>query len=241
MEIGNKDNLPEEDWDLYPESAGGLPQGGYLSPLFSNIYLSDFDHTMIKNKYKLIRYADDFIVMCKTLEEAEGAYILTRYMLEDLLGLEMHPRVDKDKKARTRIIKITQTTIQFLGVHFNGVRIWPDSEKRKRLSEKLAAISSSSKNVLELLTKMRNLMEGWVAAYGFTDLNTTYVKLIDDEVNRILWLSLKKFGWKLKPNGFLANTQREKSGVGPIAWHLDKVRGNFDESDRDIFTKYWSQ
>jgi len=239
MEVGNKDMMPEEDWELYPESAGGLPQGGYLSPLFSNIYLSDFDHSMIKNRYKLIRYADDFIVMCKTIEEAEDAYTLTRYLLEDKLGLKMHTRDDIDKKARTRIVKITQTSIQFLGIQFNGVRIWPDSEKRKKLSEKLSKVSSSSKNVIDLLTRMRNLIEGWIAAYGFTDLPVNYIKAIDNEVNIILGHSLKKFGWKLK-SGFLSELQRENSGVNPISWYLSKIRINYKEDDRDIFSKYWS-
>ena len=56
MEVGNKANLPEEDWELFPESAAGLPQGGYLSPLFSNAYLSMFDHMMLEARFRLIRF-----------------------------------------------------------------------------------------------------------------------------------------------------------------------------------------
>jgi RNA-directed DNA polymerase len=61
MEIGNREDLPEEDWELFPDSTTGLPQGGYLSPLFSNVYLSSFDHRMLAADFHLIRYADDFV------------------------------------------------------------------------------------------------------------------------------------------------------------------------------------
>lgn len=101
MEVGNLEDLPKEDWELYPESSTGLPQGGYLSPLFSNVYLSEFDHRMLDGNFRLIRYADDFIVMCKTRKEAEKAYQLARDILENKLDLKLHERNDTKKEART--------------------------------------------------------------------------------------------------------------------------------------------
>lgn len=152
MEVGNKANLPEEDWELFPESAAGLPQGGYLSPLFSNVYLSMFDHMMLAARFNLIRYADDFIVLCKSIEEAEEAYKLTQDILETRLGLKLHERNDGTKQAKTRIVRVTQTPIKFLGIEFDGLRIWPDSEKRKLFSNKLSGLNKKSRTVRELLT-----------------------------------------------------------------------------------------
>jgi len=143
MEIGNKKDLPQEDWELYPESSSGLPQGGYLSPLFSNIYLATFDHRMLQEGFRLIRYADDFIVMCETIEEAGRAYDLSREILEKNLGLKLHPRDDNNHEARTRIIRVSQTLIQFLGIQFNGSRIWPAAEKRQKLSQKMGKLEYS--------------------------------------------------------------------------------------------------
>src|ERR1700752_17684 len=78
MEIGNRDDLSTDERNLYPEGSVGLPQGGYLSPLFANIYLSELDQAMIKARFRLIRYADNFIVMCKSRAEAEQAYKLVK-------------------------------------------------------------------------------------------------------------------------------------------------------------------
>ena len=51
----------------------GVPQGGVASPLWSNIYLTPFDHAMTEAGYRLTRFADDFVVICNTRQEAEAA------------------------------------------------------------------------------------------------------------------------------------------------------------------------
>ncbi len=239
MEIGNKNELLDDDFELYPESSVGIPQGGYLSPLFSNIYLSELDQSMLRGNFQLIRYADDFIIMCKTMGEAENAYNLAKKILEDDLNLKLHPRSDTDKQAKTRIVKVSQTTINFLGIQFNGMRIWPDPEKRIKLSNKLSSINKNSRHVRELLNSINNLLEGWVAAYGFCDLNENYMNEIDNEVGKVLWIGLKNFGWKLKPK-FLSKEQRLNSGIKSIHWHLDVVRGNLRKEGK-LFSKYWSK
>lgn len=240
MEIGNRDQLSAEDKKLFTGSSVGLPQGGYLSPLFSNIYLSEFDQRMLKARFSLIRYADDFIVMCKTLDEAEKAYELAKTVLEGELGLTIHIRNDNDPKAKTRVVNLGKQKIKFLGIQFDGRRISPDPEKRLEFSNKLSIIRNESRNVMELLISTRNLLEGWVAAYGFTDLNQKYVNKIDDEINKNLWQTLNDFDWKLKPRLALTKSQRQNSGVNPLQWYLDKIRSGFDAKDRELFAKYWN-
>lgn len=240
MEIGNKQELEDEDWTLFPEGSVGLPQGGYLSPLFSNIYLSEFDKEMLKEHFRLIRYADDFIVMCKSKAEAAKAHDLSRAVLGKRLGLKLHRRNDKDEKSKTRIINVKNKKIRFLGVEFDGVRIVPDPKKRVDLSSKLLKIGKKSRNVSNLLTFTKNLLEGWVAAYAFTDINEKDLTSIENEVNKMLWQSLYVFGWKLRPKD-LSEKQRLNSGVNPIGWHINKIRAGFRNEDRELLAKYWTK
>jgi hypothetical protein len=86
---------------------------------------------------------------------------------------------------------------------------------------------------------MRNLLEGWVAAYGYTDFNTNYIELIDDEVNKHLWKALKKLKWKISQST-LSIEQRDYSGVKSTGFYLNSLRNNMIEKDRELFKKYWN-
>jgi RNA-directed DNA polymerase len=85
----------------------GVPQGGVASPLWSNIYLTPFDHAMTKAGFRLTRWADDFVVVCPTYKEAERALAMARAFLREKLGVELHPE-------KTRIVHVTDG-FEFLG------------------------------------------------------------------------------------------------------------------------------
>ena len=86
QEVGNLNDMSELEFAAFERMKGGIPQGSAISPLLSNICLSDFDNRMLSEGFGLIRYADDFIVMCKTKEEAHRAYIIAREEIEERLG-----------------------------------------------------------------------------------------------------------------------------------------------------------
>jgi len=85
----------------------GVPQGGVVSPLLSNIYLHVFDEKMAEAGYALTRYADDWVCVCSSRREAERALASARAVLEGELGLRVHP-------DKTRIVHVVQG-FEFLG------------------------------------------------------------------------------------------------------------------------------
>lgn len=100
----------------------GTPQGAVLSPLLANIYLHRFDAEMTRAGYKVVRYADDFVVLCRTMEEAESARKKADEVLK-AMGLELHPE-------KTRVIDARKERFQFLGYEW-----WPGGRQPRRSSE----------------------------------------------------------------------------------------------------------
>lgn len=90
----------------------GVPQGGPLSPLLSNLYLHRFDVAMATAGYGLVRYADDFVIFAKSEEAANSALSLSRHVLEDELKLSLHPE-------KTRVVSV-MAGFAFLGYHYFG-------------------------------------------------------------------------------------------------------------------------
>jgi len=85
----------------------GVPQGAVTSPLWSNIFLTPFDRAMTAAGFRLIRWADDFVVLCKTREEAQRALAFAERFLREELGVTVHPQ-------KTRIVHLSQG-FEFLG------------------------------------------------------------------------------------------------------------------------------
>ena len=68
----------------------GTPQGAVISPLLANLYLDPLDHVLAAAGYEMVRYADDFVVLCRTAEDAEQALVIVRRWTE-AAGLRLHP------------------------------------------------------------------------------------------------------------------------------------------------------
>jgi RNA-directed DNA polymerase len=88
----------------------GTPQGGPLSPLLANVYLHHFDTRMVQAGYGLVRYADDFVIFAKSEGEAAAALTVARQVLEEELGLRLHPE-------KTRVVSVAHG-FEFLGFHY---------------------------------------------------------------------------------------------------------------------------
>lgn len=96
---------------VFESAVAGTPQGGVASPLLSNIYLTVFDKKMEQAGFAVTRYADDWVIICRSRSEAERALASARAVLEGELGLRLHPE-------KTRIVHITR------GSGRAGARCW---------------------------------------------------------------------------------------------------------------------
>ena len=125
LEQGVMDGLKE--WT--PEA--GTPQGAVISPLLANIYLNPLDHMLSGSGFQMVRYADDFVILCRTPEEAEQALELVGTWVADN-GLTLHP-------AKTKIVDNRTEGFDFLGYHFRGKLRLPRTKSLKKLKDAVRA------------------------------------------------------------------------------------------------------
>jgi RNA-directed DNA polymerase len=136
-----------------PES--GAPQGAVLSPLLSNLYLDPLDHLVAQAGFEMIRYADDFVILCRTSEEAKSALALVQAWTTDN-GLTLHP-------TKTRIADAVTDGFEFLGYRFVKHRRFP---RRKSLDKFKDAIRgktrrTSGHSLHFIITDVNFTLRGW--------------------------------------------------------------------------------
>lgn len=231
--IGNLDSFNVEQKKYFENIDKGIPQGNALSPLLSNIFLSPFDLRLQDKGFKLVRYADDFVIMCTSEKECEEAYIECCTVLEEL-NLNIHKL---EEGGKTRIVNFNKhDTMDFLSVTFDGNMFYPSFANVERLKNKIRDVCNGKDKycVSTLLIKIKNKLDGWVSAFYYTDIQR-YSSEIDAFINRQFYLSLAKMGWKFTasslgklPHKFrhknespkcLSFLQRKNSGI-PLCMEL---------------------
>lgn len=188
VEVGNLDSFSPTDKELFPLADSGIPQGGVLSPLLANFYLFPFDRAMTNAGFNLVRYADDFVVMCRSREEAHAAYTLAINVLQDELHLKLHPL--DEEKSKTRITLYSKG-FTFLGLHFQGGRVEPSGKAAARFRDKVTTLTDSrlSCGLLQTLTALKHTIDGWAHAYLAYDSAETFRDLdvhVRQELSRFL-------------------------------------------------------
>jgi len=145
--------MEEGQWSATDE---GTPQGGVISPLLANVYLNSFDHLIAGKGYKLIRYADDFVILCGTKEEAEQAMQEVARYLEG----ELHLRVNKEK---SRIVDFNRDSFEFLGYVFYGRFLRPKDRKIAELKDEIRRLTRRRQPVpLEkVIERLNSTLRGW--------------------------------------------------------------------------------
>lgn len=144
------------DGSEFQESEQGTPQGAVVSPLLANLYLNDLDHEAKRQGFEMVRYADDFVMLCRSREEAERALAWVRERVE-AKGLTLHP-------DKTRLVDATQKGgFDFLGYHFERGKHWPRRKSLDKLKERIRAETprTSGRSLRVTIARINEILMGW--------------------------------------------------------------------------------
>jgi RNA-directed DNA polymerase len=164
--------------------------------MLANFYLYEFDRVVTARGFNLVRYADDFVVMCKTRQEAEQAHILCRATLKKL-GLEIHSLDEQNSKSKFG--NFSKDGLSFLGVRFEGQITYPDSKVVRRFKSKVEAVlkPSSGSSLSRTLQGLNNLIKGWGMGYKDMRVMALYGEL-DNFIKSEVTQYLQRSGIELK-------------------------------------------
>ncbi|AHM57779.1 RNA-dependent DNA polymerase (plasmid) [Peptoclostridium acidaminophilum DSM 3953] len=145
-------------------------EGGPLSPLLANIYLNEFDQEMESRGVKIVRYADDIVVLAKSKRAAKRLLKTCRIYLEDKLKLKMN--VQKSKVVSVLAIKHFKFLGFCLGKNGKGIYIRAHRESLVKAKRKLKELTrrNQGKNVRVVMEKVKIFIRGWLGYYHVADI-----------------------------------------------------------------------
>ena len=140
-----------EHWT--PEA--GAPQGAVLSPLLSNVYLDELDQLMVTHGIEMVRYADDFVILCRSAADAERSLELVRAWVS-ANGLTLHPE-------KTRIVDSRTDHFDFLGYSFRGQSHWPRQKSIQKLRDTIRQKTrrTSGRSLQCVIVDTNRTLRGW--------------------------------------------------------------------------------
>jgi RNA-directed DNA polymerase len=200
------------DNGVFSETVTGTPQGGVVSPLLANIYLHAFDRAWAESGTgEIVRYADDFVVLCSTREQAEQAQQRATALLGEL-GLELHP-------DKTRVVDLREGRegFDFLGFHFRArmsgrlweqqriiryyLHRWPSLRSMTRARARIAALTSRRMvgwELQPLIERLNLFLRGWGNYFRTGNSTAKFVSMDRHVVWRLKRLLIKKRGRNLR-------------------------------------------
>jgi group II intron reverse transcriptase/maturase len=168
----------------------GVPQGGVASPLWSNVFLTPFDRRMAEESFRLTRWADDFVVLCQTREEAQRALAIAARFLREELGVELHAQ-------KTRIVHVSQG-FEFLGYkvkqgtghrlpaskrrgrpHPQNLYAIPREKSVQRFQEQIRSLTrrKAPLKLREVIERINPVIRGWGHFYRKADVKRLFHRL----------------------------------------------------------------
>jgi RNA-directed DNA polymerase len=160
----------------------GVPQGAVLSPVLANAYLNPLDHHMAGRGYQMVRYADDFVILCRTLDEAEAALGEVRQWVEEQ-GLILHPE-------KTHIVDARETSFAFLGYSFRGEYRFPRAKSQQKFVDRIRDLTprKSGESLEVIIQRINRTARGWFHYFRYCQWNIfkDYDGLIRRRLRRML-------------------------------------------------------
>jgi group II intron reverse transcriptase/maturase len=185
----------------------GTPQGGPLSPLLSNIMLSDLDRELEGRGHKFVRYADDCNIYVKTETAGERVLESVKQYLEKKLKLKVNPKKSKVERA---------TGVKFLGFSFfkrkGEVLICIANRTKERFMEKIRNLTRRTRSgkLEDIVSEINRYVKGWIAYFRLADTPSMFEKL-DAWVRR----RLRQMLWKRWKRGTTRYRELVRLGVPP--------------------------
>jgi RNA-directed DNA polymerase len=189
-------NILEELREWTP--VAGVPQGAVLSPVMSNLYLNPLDHQMADSGFEMVRYADDFVVLCRSQSEAESALQMITAWVETA-GLTLHP-------TKTKIVDSRVESFAFLGYSFRGDQIYPRRESLAKMKTRIKELTPRKRpgSIDRIAAELTSVLRGWFGY--FRHCRWTIFKALDAKIrSRLRQLLLQRH--RNNPQG-LPRTQR---------------------------------
>jgi group II intron reverse transcriptase/maturase len=225
------------DGATYSETVSGTPQGGVISPLLSNIYLHFLDSVWQRQCAKvgkLVRYADDFVVLCRSREDLEEAERRVGIIFERL-KLTLHPE-------KTRKVDLTEGKegFDFLGCHLHMrmsgklweerqirryyLQRWPSKRSMKRVRTRVKELTnrrrSDVKDVKILIDDLNPVLRNWSNYFRTGNAAQKFLQLDEYVVERLNMFRLKRYQRHAKPGQQICWSRKEYEAKG-----LHRLRG----------------
>jgi len=194
------------------ESVTGTPQGGVISPLLANVFLHAFDTAWVEHGTgELVRYADDFVVLCESRSQAEEAQRRAAAILGEL-GLTLHP-------DKTRVVDLREGRegFDFLGCHLRArmsgrlweqkrivryyLHRWPSARSMKRARARIKYLTSRSRvgmDLNEVIRQLNQFLRGWGNYFRTGNAADRFITLDRHVAWRLKRLLIKKRGRNLR-------------------------------------------
>jgi len=200
------------DAGVVTETVTGTPQGGVISPLLANVYLHAFDRAWEeRGTGEVVRYADDFVVLCRSQGQAAEAKKRTAAILGDL-GLSLHP-----DKTRAVDLRDGKEGFDFLGCHFRArmsgkvweqkrvvryyLHRWPSARSMKRAHQRIKALTARSQvgqQLEDVIRRLNSFLRGWGNYFRTGNAATKFVAMDRYVAWRLKRLLKKKRGRNLR-------------------------------------------
>jgi RNA-directed DNA polymerase len=225
------------DEGVVSTALSGTPQGGVISPLLSNIYLHVLDDVWERkcsHLGQLVRYADDFVVLCRTKAAVDEAERRVRAVLSRL-GLELHP-----EKTRKVDLSWGQEGFDFLGCHLRKrlsgpiwekerkrvyfLQRWPSTRSMKRVRQRVKQVTGRNRNgvkdVRVLIRDLNPILRGWGNYFRTGNAAQKFNQLDGYVWRRLRGFQVKRKGRHLRPGELLEWTRDFFHDLG-----LHRLRG----------------
>lgn len=188
----------------------GTPQGGVISPILANLYLTELDDCMEKAGLKIVRYADDFVILCRSVNQARYALKTTRQKLE-----KMNLALSEEKTCITD----TNQGFVFLGHQFwkpnDTLYTFPSDKSMKAYKQKVRHITrrQQPKNLKMVVEKLNPVIRGWGNYFKNGDGKARFRRLDEWTRMRLRAFILKKRRISYKVHTKYPNSHFEKLGL----------------------------